>query len=273
MTGPRSIRSARRLDRALQQGDHQVGQGSWPASPPRLLAQVRTGSTGASRRRSAWPISPSSPRPSLILLGVSFYADSEQTTAGPRQLDQVLRRRLLSKVIFDTLKLGVFAVLATTLSPIRWRWSSAPPGRALQRVLIFIILMPLLTSVVIRTFAWIVILAREGVINQTLLALGLTATPLNLLQTELGLVHRADADRDAADAAAAADHHEPDRPEPDRRLARARRLEMADLLPGRPALDAAGLDRRRHPGLRLRDDGLHLAIGDRRGAAGLPARR
>jgi putative spermidine/putrescine transport system permease protein len=58
----------------------------------------------------------------------------------------------------------------------------------MQRVLIFIILMPLLTSVVIRTFAWIVILAREGVINQTLMALGLTATPLNLLQTELGLV-------------------------------------------------------------------------------------
>ena len=48
--------------------------------------------------------------------------------------------------------------------------------------------MPLLTSVVVRTFAWIVILAREGVINQTLLALGLSATPLPLLQTEFGLV-------------------------------------------------------------------------------------
>jgi putative spermidine/putrescine transport system permease protein len=57
-----------------------------------------------------------------------------------------------------------------------------------QRLLLLIIIMPLLTSVVVRTFAWIVILAREGVINQTLLALGLSATPLPLLQTELGLV-------------------------------------------------------------------------------------
>ena len=48
--------------------------------------------------------------------------------------------------------------------------------------------MPLLTSVVVRTFAWIVILAREGVINQAILTLGLSATPLPLLQTEFGLV-------------------------------------------------------------------------------------
>jgi len=58
----------------------------------------------------------------------------------------------------------------------------------MQRLLLFIVLLPLLTSVVIRTFAWIVILSREGVLNQALLALGLTSVPLNLLQTELGLV-------------------------------------------------------------------------------------
>jgi putative spermidine/putrescine transport system permease protein len=79
-------------------------------------------------------------------------------------------------------------VLATTLLayPLALVFRGASPR--VQRLLIFIILMPLLTSVVIRTFAWIVILAREGVLNQTLIGLGLTATPLNLLQTELGLV-------------------------------------------------------------------------------------
>lgn len=58
----------------------------------------------------------------------------------------------------------------------------------MQKILILIIIMPMLLSVVVRTFAWIVILGREGVINQTLLSLGLTATPLRLLQTELGLI-------------------------------------------------------------------------------------
>jgi len=54
--------------------------------------------------------------------------------------------------------------------------------------LILIIIMPMLLSVVVRTFAWIVILGREGVVNQTLLSLGLTSTPLRLLQTEFGLI-------------------------------------------------------------------------------------
>ena len=126
--------------------------------------------------------------PFLILLGISFYADAEQTRLGLDSWVKFYTDAFYLKVIFDTLKLGVLAVVATTILayPLALVFRSASPR--LQRVLIFIILMPLLTSVVIRTFAWIVILALEGVVNQTLMALGLTATPLNLLQTELGLV-------------------------------------------------------------------------------------
>lgn len=126
--------------------------------------------------------------PFLILLGISFYADAEQTRLGLDSWVKFYTDAFYLKVIFDTLKLGVLAVVATTILayPLALVFRAASPR--VQRVLIFIILMPLLTSVVIRTFAWIVILAREGVINQTLMTLGLTATPLNLLQTELGLV-------------------------------------------------------------------------------------
>ncbi|WP_296575361.1 ABC transporter permease [Phreatobacter sp.] len=126
--------------------------------------------------------------PFLILLGISFYADAEQTRLGFDSWVKFYTDAFYLKVIFDTLKLGVFAVVATTILayPLALVFRASSPR--MQRVLIFIILMPLLTSVVIRTFAWIVILAREGVINQTLMGLGLTATPLNLLQTELGLV-------------------------------------------------------------------------------------
>jgi putative spermidine/putrescine transport system permease protein len=58
----------------------------------------------------------------------------------------------------------------------------------LQRVLLFIIVMPLLLSVVVRTFAWIVVLGREGMVNQVLQGIGIISEPLRLLQTELGLV-------------------------------------------------------------------------------------
>lgn len=126
--------------------------------------------------------------PFAVLLGISFYADAEQTRLGLESWLKFYGDAFYLKVIFDTLKLGVFAVLATTLLayPLALVFRVCRPS--IQRVLIFVILMPLLTSVVIRTFAWIVILAREGVVNQALMGLGLTAAPLNLLQTELGLV-------------------------------------------------------------------------------------
>lgn len=126
--------------------------------------------------------------PFAILLGISFYADSEQTRLGLDSWTKFYGDAFYLKVIFDTLKLGVFAVAATTLLAYPLALLFRRVGPRAQRVLIFIILMPLLTSVVIRTFAWIVILAREGVVNQTLIRLGLTVAPLNLLQTELGLV-------------------------------------------------------------------------------------
>jgi Binding-protein-dependent transport system inner membrane component len=64
--------------------------------------------------------------------------------------------------------------------------SAAPGGRRLP--LILVILLPLLTSVVVRTFAWIVILGRQGIVNAALLELGLIASPLRLLYTEGGMV-------------------------------------------------------------------------------------
>lgn len=126
--------------------------------------------------------------PLILLVGISLFADSELTRLGLDSWIKFYGDAFYLKVIADTLKLGVLAVAATTVLayPLALVFRAARP-RA-QQVLIFVILMPLLTSVVIRTFAWIVILAREGVVNQTLVGLGLTSTPLNLLQTELGLV-------------------------------------------------------------------------------------
>jgi putative spermidine/putrescine transport system permease protein len=51
----------------------------------------------------------------------------------------------------------------------------------------FLVIFPLLTSVLVRSFAWLAILGRQGVINETLIALGLTAQPLKLLYNQFGI--------------------------------------------------------------------------------------
>jgi putative spermidine/putrescine transport system permease protein len=126
--------------------------------------------------------------PLLLLAAISAFDDSELTRVSGSQWVKFFSDPFYLSVIGHTLRLGAVTVLATTVLsfPLALVFCASRPGA--QRLLLLIIIMPLLTSVVVRTFAWIVILAREGVINQTLLALGLSATPLPLLQTELGLV-------------------------------------------------------------------------------------
>ena len=47
---------------------------------------------------------------------------------------------------------------------------------------------PLLTNTVVRAFAWIAILGREGILNNLLMKLGLVEEPLKLLYTEGAIV-------------------------------------------------------------------------------------
>jgi putative spermidine/putrescine transport system permease protein len=126
--------------------------------------------------------------PLLMLVGISAFSDDQITDLGFAMWIKFLGDPFYWKVIFDTLKLGFLAVIATLIVgyPLALLYMSAGP--AMQRVLLFIIILPLLTSVVVRTFAWIVTLGREGIVNHVVLSLGLSAVPLRLLQTELGLV-------------------------------------------------------------------------------------
>ena len=126
--------------------------------------------------------------PLLMLCGVSFFEDDKITRPGLGTWARFLGDPFTWKVIGDTLLLGVKAVITTMILGYPLALVFMDAGPRTQKVLIFVIVMPLLLSVVVRTFAWIVILGREGVINQALLGLGVISEPLKLLQTELGLV-------------------------------------------------------------------------------------
>ncbi|MEM6383137.1 MAG: ABC transporter permease [Pseudomonadota bacterium] len=126
--------------------------------------------------------------PLIILLAMSFAADDFFTAFSFHAWIDFWGDSFYRGVVYDTVRLGLVAVIATSLMAYPIALLFVASGPRMRKLLIFIILLPLLISVVIRTFAWIAILAREGVVNQTLIALGLTSTPLNLLQTELGLV-------------------------------------------------------------------------------------
>ena len=91
-------------------------------------------------------------------------------------------------ILIDTLLLGLKATLVCLVFGYPIAWLCARASARWQSVLLFLVILPILTSVVVRTFAWIVILGRQGVLNQIAMGLGLVNEPLRLLYTELGVV-------------------------------------------------------------------------------------
>lgn len=71
-------------------------------------------------------------------------------------------------------------------------WLAMQPAHR-RRLLIFLITVPFWANLLIRTYAWILLLRGTGVVNGTLMSLGVINQPLNLLYTDgavlLGLVY------------------------------------------------------------------------------------
>ena len=126
--------------------------------------------------------------PLLILLHVSLQADTAMTHMTVAQFSRFLLDPFSLGVLGRTLFLGaeVTALCLVLGFPLAWVYVRGPAWS--RPVVILVVLLPLLTSVVVRTFAWIVILGRQGIVNESLLSLGLIDTPLRLLYTEGGVV-------------------------------------------------------------------------------------
>lgn len=126
--------------------------------------------------------------PLLLLVLISFYTDTGLTAFGADQFVKLTTDGFSLTVLADTLWLGVQVTVLCLLLGYALAWSYVRSPSALQKVLMLIIVMPLLTSVVVRTFAWVVILGRQGIVNSALLDLGWIADPIKLLYTRGGLV-------------------------------------------------------------------------------------
>jgi putative spermidine/putrescine transport system permease protein len=126
--------------------------------------------------------------PLAMLAFVSFYGDPQMSQWGALANWQKMFDAFGLGVLADTLWLGVQVTLLCVVLGYAVAWTYLRmPGR-LQTLVIFIVMLPLLTSVVVRTFAWIVILGRQGIVNTALLEFGLIEAPLRLLYTRTGLV-------------------------------------------------------------------------------------
>lgn len=109
----------------------------------------------------------------------AFTLENYQEFLTDRFYLQELLRTLRLGVVITILTLIATYPLALFLARTRSRW---------RGVLVALAIAPLLTSTVVRTYGWLVILGNDGLVNGALLRLGLIDQPLRLINDEIGVV-------------------------------------------------------------------------------------
>ncbi|WP_425040660.1 ABC transporter permease [Primorskyibacter sp. S187A] len=117
-----------------------------------------------------------------ILLSVAF-----QTEGGAWSLQgyvDFFSQPLNQTVFLRTLKLGVLVAGASAVIGYVAAFCIVNLEPTARGRIFGLVVLPLMISPVARTYAWIVILGRTGIVNDTIVGLGLSDTPIRLLFTE-----------------------------------------------------------------------------------------
>ena len=91
--------------------------------------------------------------------------------------------------LWATLRIGLITTVISLLIgyPLA-HWMARMHSRLGHALALMAVIAPLLTGIVVRTFAWMTILQDKGVINTTLISWGLISRPLPLMYNEFGTV-------------------------------------------------------------------------------------
>lgn len=154
----------------------------------------------ALRPTIAWPIRNREPwlllAPAALLLGIFFFVplagllslsllDPRPTFAHYQEfLGDPTNWIILARTFALAAKVTLICLLFGY--PLAFWIVSASPWVA--SALLLAVVLPFFTSYLVRTYAWMVLLGRFGLINQLLMALGLTERPVNLIYNEFSVL-------------------------------------------------------------------------------------
>ncbi|MCK1732225.1 ABC transporter permease subunit [Bradyrhizobium sp. 142] len=104
-----------------------------------------------------------------------------------------LRQRANVRVLFQTIEVSMVATAICLIIGYPTAYLITAVSKRLRTVLLIFVVIPYLTSLLVRTYAWIVILGDRGLINNLLLELHLISSPLPLIYSRMavyvGIVH------------------------------------------------------------------------------------
>ncbi len=93
-------------------------------------------------------------------------------------------------VILTTFRLAFFTTIVCVILgyPLAWYLVRVVRWQAWRRFCVILLVVPLFTSNIVRAFGWMVLLGRNGLVNQALVGVGAADRPVRFIGTELGIL-------------------------------------------------------------------------------------
>ncbi|WP_026895600.1 ABC transporter permease [Clostridiisalibacter paucivorans] len=92
------------------------------------------------------------------------------------------------QIFMRTLKIALITALITIIFGLPVSYFISRANKKFRGILIACTVFPLLTNSVVRSFAWMTILGKNGIINKVLMGLNIISEPYKLLYTEFAIV-------------------------------------------------------------------------------------
>jgi putative spermidine/putrescine transport system permease protein len=120
-------------------------------------------------------------------IGRLFYTSLFTPAFSLRHYAKILGTPVYAKVFANTFEISVTVTLLALVLGYPLAFLLAAAGRRASGLMLAAIILPLWTSVLVRTYAWMVLLGRRGIVNEGLQSLGVLDAPLPLLYNRLGV--------------------------------------------------------------------------------------
>lgn len=128
--------------------------------------------------------------PITLTIASTFVQDGKLTLEGYLYF---FRDGYFNRILLTTLRVSVVTTLVCMVLGYPAAYYISRASARKKSLLLALSIFPLLTSPVVRSFSWMIILGKKGLINSFLVNTGLIAKPLDILYTPtammIGLVH------------------------------------------------------------------------------------
>jgi putative spermidine/putrescine transport system permease protein len=130
--------------------------------------------------------------PQLYMLAVSFFTYKPMeiftTEITIENYLRFVKDPFYRRVLFYTVWLAFSVTFFSLLLGYPLAYFLARTRSAKKGFYIFLLLVPLMVGIIVRTYGWIVLLGREGLVNNVLMGLNLSETPVKILNTHAAVV-------------------------------------------------------------------------------------